>query len=941
MAWQFRKRIKVAPGVTINLSKGGVSTTIGTRGASLTMGNNGTFINTSIPGTGLYQRKKISSPSPKDETYNVVDSYTNYENRETIIGFIIFMIFLFILSFICYALTFTITGTILLVIAIALLTVLIVCVVADNKNEEKTDEKTKQISIPDELNLIDKAIAETTESTNKLVCQILTAYKGCIETQCRIDEATTVVAELEKRNRKNKYDEIIEEQNQKIEKLKNEYSELEFNADLSLSDNAKVSYLTMIREFENIAQCDFIYKFESDAEIKIYEDLQNYRTEISFGSFDLIKSEYKIPILDISTSSTKCLLYFYPLFIIKAESSTNFSIIKYKEFNTHFEKNMYYWVTQPSTDCEVVEDHYLYERKDGLPDLRYTYNPLAYHVYYGLIEIPRLNVKYLISNPKVTEELQKCIINHKQCVEGKQSSKGTSKSKDINKELKDYIKDKDIKSSSIVDSQKIDINMTTWKNPYIKNGNFILPEEIISKFERSINRLGYFMDKYCMDGEFMNIVKFNLPQVDETYVPSMVASDVLTCVERMGKQIDMKSDIGIPLVWLAMRVWFHKEIKRNYFYVLEEESYNGMCSFLDISKQLRDSATGLDTFFISTFFSHINKERNQKYLDLLYDFANIVASLDGSVEPRETEFLHHILELKDIDYTSEDKDAEETTDNTEEQEIDANGTSSFKETIKELEDLIGLNSVKKDVQTLMNFVKVQQERTKRGLKPSSVSYHCLFTGNSGTGKTTVARIVARIYKDLGVLKKGHLVETDRAGLVAEYVGQTAVKTNKIIDSALDGVLFIDEAYTLIAGDSNDFGREAIATLLKRMEDDRDRLIVILAGYTKNMKDFIDSNPGLHSRFNRYIEFPDYTAEELYQIFTLNLKRYDYHVTEEAKEALQHFFEDAVAHKDANFGNGRFVRNTFEKVLERQANRLAAERDLTTERLSEITIEDLA
>lgn len=193
---------------------------------------------------------------------------------------------------------------------------------------------------------------------------------------------------------------------------------------------------------------------------------------------------------------------------------------------------------------------------------------------------------------------------------------------------------------------------------------------------------------------------------------------------------------------------------------------------------------------------------------------------------------------------------------------------------------------------------------------------------------------------MGVLKKGHLVETDRAGLVAEYVGQTAVKTNKIIDSALDGVLFIDEAYSLVGGGESDYGKEAIATLLKRMEDDRDRLVVILAGYTKDMKQFIDSNPGLQSRFNRYIEFPDYTAEELYQIFALNLKKYDYHVTEDAKEALQHFFENAVTHKDVNFGNGRFVRNIFEKVLENQTNRLASESNLTSERLAEITIEDL-
>ena len=260
---------------------------------------------------------------------------------------------------------------------------------------------------------------------------------------------------------------------------------------------------------------------------------------------------------------------------------------------------------------------------------------------------------------------------------------------------------------------------------------------------------------------------------------------------------------------------------------------------------------------------------------------------------------------------------------------------------KELDALIGLTSVKKEIQTLTNFIKIQKKREEQGLKSSSLSYHCVFTGNPGTGKTTVARIVAGIYKELGVLKKGHLVETDRAGLVAEYVGQTAVKTNKIIDSALDGVLFIDEAYSLVDGGENGYGKEAVATLLKRMEDDRDRLVVILAGYTNDMKRFIDSNPGLQSRFNRYIEFPDYTAEELMQIFEVNMRKYDYHFGEGAKEVLQKYLENAVANKDANFGNGRFVRNVFEKTLEHQANRLASESNLTTDHLSAIEVEDIA
>lgn len=259
---------------------------------------------------------------------------------------------------------------------------------------------------------------------------------------------------------------------------------------------------------------------------------------------------------------------------------------------------------------------------------------------------------------------------------------------------------------------------------------------------------------------------------------------------------------------------------------------------------------------------------------------------------------------------------------------------------KQLESLIGLESVKKEVETLSNFVKIQQTREAKGLKTSSVSYHCVFTGNPGTGKTTVARILAKIYKDLGVVTKGHLVETDRAGLVAEYVGQTAVKTNKIIDSALDGVLFIDEAYSLISKSDNDYGKEAIATLLKRMEDNRDRLIVILAGYTKEMKDFIDSNPGLQSRFNRYIEFPDYSAGELLQIFEANMKKYDYYFGEGAREYLLQYFTNEVANKDVNFGNARLVRNVFEKTLERQANRLAPEVNLTDDKISQIEIVDL-
>ena len=257
----------------------------------------------------------------------------------------------------------------------------------------------------------------------------------------------------------------------------------------------------------------------------------------------------------------------------------------------------------------------------------------------------------------------------------------------------------------------------------------------------------------------------------------------------------------------------------------------------------------------------------------------------------------------------------------------------------ELNSLIGLDVVKKEVESLRNLIKIQTMRMQQGLPNTNMNYHMVFTGNPGTGKTTVARIVAGIYKELGLLKKGHLVETDRSGLVAEYVGQTAPKTNAKIDEALDGVLFIDEAYTLVGGE-NDFGAEAIATLLKRMEDNRDRLVVILAGYSYEIKGFIDSNPGLQSRFNRYIQFDDYTADDLLEILRKNLKESRYKIKRDAFEWMRSYIGRKVMIKDNHFGNARFIRNAFEKIVQNQADRLAKQSTINNDELTIITIDDV-
>ena len=266
---------------------------------------------------------------------------------------------------------------------------------------------------------------------------------------------------------------------------------------------------------------------------------------------------------------------------------------------------------------------------------------------------------------------------------------------------------------------------------------------------------------------------------------------------------------------------------------------------------------------------------------------------------------------------------------------------TVEEALAELDALVGLDSVKEEVRKLANMAKIVEQRKKAGLKVAPISYHCVFTGNPGTGKTTVARIMAKVYRALGILKKGHLVETDRSGLVGQYMGETAVKTGAVIDKALDGVLFIDEAYTLASESGKDYGSEAIATLLKRMEDERDRLVVIVAGYTSEMRDFINMNPGLKSRINRYIEFPDYSAAELAEMFRRQAKKNQYVLAADADAALEKTMVELTRKRDRQFGNGRFVRNLFEKAIERQAGRLAALPNATAEQLTELTLDDLA
>ena len=268
-----------------------------------------------------------------------------------------------------------------------------------------------------------------------------------------------------------------------------------------------------------------------------------------------------------------------------------------------------------------------------------------------------------------------------------------------------------------------------------------------------------------------------------------------------------------------------------------------------------------------------------------------------------------------------DREQSKKEEKQEEKKQEEAPAESMEDLKKELHGYIGLDLIKDEVDSLINWIEICKARKEHGLPTPDLSLHMVFSGNPGTGKTMVARLMSRIYKSLGVLSKGHLVEVDRSGLVAGYVGQTAIKTAEVIEKALGGVLFIDEAYALTNRGGMDYGQEAVDTLLKAMEDHREDLVVIVAGYTELMEEFVHSNPGLESRFNRFMHFPDYTVDEMTGIFLMRCEKSGYTLAEGAEETLREIL--AKESRDVEgFGNARGVRNLFEKAIAAQADRLS-------------------
>lgn len=338
-------------------------------------------------------------------------------------------------------------------------------------------------------------------------------------------------------------------------------------------------------------------------------------------------------------------------------------------------------------------------------------------------------------------------------------------------------------------------------------------------------------------------------------------------------------------------------------------------------------------------YDNVYKTHKADSLRHLYlAFALVIANADGSIAPGESAFLAELKKILygDVQELQDERSFTSIVDGEPQLESEAR---PVEEALNELDSLVGLTPVKAEISNLVNLIKVNGIRKERGLPVLPSSNHLVFYGNPGTGKTTIARLVAEIYKGLGILKKGHLIETDRSGMVAGYVGQTAIKVKEVVESALGGVLFVDEAYAL-SQEGNDYGKEAIDTLLKLMEDHRHELVVIVAGYPRKMSTFIESNPGLKSRFNRYLDFPDYSAIELQNVFEGMARNAGLALSSEAVKQSLAIFSVAWQSKDESFGNARFARNLFNSSVARQANRLIALSYIDDNALRTLEVDDI-
>lgn len=900
MAWNYRKRVKIAPGIHLNISKKGVSTTVGMRSASMTFGKNGTYINTGIPGTGFYSRQKIGGKqlTPTNSLTSTQGQPKQYSHGEYVMG--VCACFIGAVAMLVGGLAaggfLWWTGFIFFVIG---------GFVQISNMQQTSSSKGDSI---ESSRFIKSAREELNKSHTELEKRILQNFIDCYTLVDEIDEEEGIIESL-KESGKNQ--ELIPEHEQKLKEAINKLHNIQYDVDTELSEEEKNSYEDFCQKFEILLTSDKVWRINSSertTQIKSSAQFTVTRTatSVGVGVFNYIKSQYDVPIIDNKTVQ----FYFYPKFLIAATSPSSFSVIPYTSVSLNGIRRRFNEDDVLPADSRHLGYTWKYVNKSGGPDKRFADNKQIPVMEYGdlTIEYATNSSRFMFSNSDALIAFSDSF-----------SEMATAS-----------------KSNTSLVSSFFTPSKPTNKSGYFENVSYAA-NNLYNHIKR-LNRnkaVKAMLAKY--DEQFAKLDGISVGEISPRLL-IICLSDVIKSYEGLGHKFDLNTEEGLGLANFVIRLISpQQDIFYNSEALMRIEGRKAVKPFLDTFSTSFTTTFPEDKFFVIEMMraDGIDDELVSKYAILLYRYASIVAKADDFVTEKETKWLEHIMSFASVGGGS--KHGRNVIGSSPKSSQTAEDNSNPED---ELKSLVGLIPVKEEVSKLTNFIKIQQMREQKGMATAPISYHCIFTGNPGTGKTTVARIVAEIYNNLGLLKKGHLIETDRSGLVAEYVGQTAVKTNKIIDEALDGVLFIDEAYSLAQGGPNDYGTEAISTLLKRMEDNRDRLVVILAGYPDEMKQFIDSNPGLQSRFNRYINFVDYEADDLQKIFMLNIEKNEYKLSPEAEQKLRIVLTKAVEKKDKKFGNGRYVRNLFEKTIENQATRLASVGNITNELLATIETIDI-
>ena len=975
MAWSYRKRIKIAPSVHMNISKSGVSTSYGMKGMSITTGLRGTYLNTSIPGTGLYNRQKIDSgiSSSMGSSYGTPDG-----DRPKIVndggnGCLVMCLFFAFWLFICGAgyysyktyfknapktevaenvtleesaepselvptssnskFTQIIQDPLVLGLTAAAIVCLVLGFVLDRKGKKKAESKDEVSShdtpqspktTTENKSYSEEEVRKIIEESkyNPLKQRVVKSMLGHALMNTAEDEERPLIEKYQKKVEKSDSEENrieLKKHEDEYKRLKEEAASLIYNVDDELTPEEASAYRRFTSYFET-----FLVKtgFKKWRIIYLSLDEENplachhmFREDTQLATEMLVglPSKYEVPCLSYSDTGK---LYIYPRFVIDVQSNSFEKMYVYplSKISIDYKRIVYLEADDPTAaaGAKIVGNHYLHSTKDGGRDYRYSYNPskpfVEYHPFTISIQLNSSTIDYTFLVNSDDGSLEQYFIALKEAY--------TAAMNDTTSEI-DAVRAADTPKYSFSEQYYYELL------------------SIVQRFDSFYRKLAD-NQKFCDQMEEWAKAIPDLRGDKQTalnIVRYAMYSDIIRCYLGTNYKIDLKSNEGLGLML------FYAVTDPTGSIPLEYETTNKIYELyldkaIEYTNAVESYANQDSAFVIEKYLNapDFPPELHDNYVLFLHNLSSVIAKEDKSISDSEANTLNSIMSLRLMG----DKEKVIAGKVKAEEQV----AEVLPEAAEQLNALIGLSSVKEEIKALASFVKVQKMREKKGMKTSPISYHCVFTGNPGTGKTTVARIVSEIYKELGILKKGHLVETDRSGLVAEYVGQTAVKTNKIIDSALDGILFIDEAYSLVDGGSSDYGKEAIATLLKRMEDDRERLVVILAGYTNDMKRFIDSNPGLQSRFNRYIEFPDYSAEELLRIFVSMADKYEYHLSSEALTELRYAFERSVETKDKNFGNGRYVRNLYEKIIEHQAMRISKESQVSTSSLSTIELEDV-